>query len=244
MTSMASPSRSVVVVYAARGTTARSPSTARPRAPRPSAATRSATVAPSGSARVSSFTITVTCARRYRSAGSVTTTPVDSRRGGGLQGVAGLPPRADAAVERHGTRVPEGAKHRRRQRRDLAELAVEQDARRRIRQLLVHPQLELPARNVVCPGDMGCLVRIALAHVEDDELRVVLGDPLAHLLHRHERDLTRRLVEQLRDRLAARPVGPQRLGQVIGEVDAQRLHLRDEGGTVGLLESRVLGPLL
>src|SRR5437870_315303 len=60
MISTASPWRSTVAAYSARGTTARFTSTAIRRGPRPSAVTRSATVAPSLSSRGSSFTTTCT----------------------------------------------------------------------------------------------------------------------------------------------------------------------------------------
>src|SRR5207244_5339860 len=60
MISTASPSRSAVTPYSARGTTARFTSTAMRRGPSPSVATRSATVVPASIARGSPFTMTCT----------------------------------------------------------------------------------------------------------------------------------------------------------------------------------------
>ena len=61
----------------------------------------------------------------------------------------------------------------------------------------------------------------------------------AHLVHAHERDLARRLGEQLRDRLAAGAVRAQRLGQVVGHLDVEAAHQRDELGALVLLQARV-----
>src|SRR5206468_4095522 len=71
MISTASPSRSAVTSYSARGTTARFTSTAMRRGPSPSVATRSATVCQASIARGSPFTMTCT------------TSGDDSPRGGG-----------------------------------------------------------------------------------------------------------------------------------------------------------------
>ena len=90
------------------------------------------------------------------------------------------------------------------------------------------------------PGVVG----VALADVEHDELAAARPDALAQLLHRHERDPLRGLVEQLRDRLAAGPVGAQRLGQMIRHAEIEGAHLLDEGGAIALLEARIVGLLL
>src|SRR5439155_929398 len=92
MISTASPSRSAVRAYSARGTTARFTSSAMRRGPRPSAATRSATVAPASSARGSPFTMTCTTRRD------------DSPRGGGRQPTA--PALASTAASAIGNEEP------------------------------------------------------------------------------------------------------------------------------------------
>ena len=106
------------------------------------------------------------------------------------------------------------AQRRRGERRDPAELAAGEDARGRIGQLLVDAQLELAARQQARARDVAGLEGVLLAHVEDDEVVAAAVDARAQLGHAHERDVARRLGEQLRDRLAAAHVGAQRLGQV------------------------------
>src|SRR5690242_7341065 len=88
------------------------------------------------------------------------------------------------------------------------------------------------------------IVGVPLPDVEDDEAPVAVRDALPHLLHRHERDAPRGLVEQLRDGLAPGAVGAQRLGQMLGHLEAERAHLGDEGVALAVLKARVLGLLL
>ena len=64
-----------------------------------------------------------------------------------------------------------------------------------------------PRGHVPRAGDVARVVGVVLADVEHDEIAAPRADPVAQLLHRHERDAARGLVEQLRDRLAARPIG-------------------------------------
>src|SRR5204862_3292134 len=63
---------------------------------------------------------------------------------------------------------------------------------------------------------------------------------LPYLVHRHERDVARRLVEELRDGLPAGAVRAERLGEMLGHPEIQLAHLCDEGGALAPLETRVL----
>src|SRR5262245_44868550 len=161
-----------------------------------------------------------------------------------LDRVARLPPRLDAAVERDRPRVAHRPQRLRSERRDLPELAARDDARGRIGQRLIDAELELPPRQVPRAGDVARVVGVLLAHVEDDESRVVSRHPVPDLLHRHERDPPGRLGEQLGNRLPAGPVGPERLGQVVRHSEAEGPHLLDEALALALLQARVLGLLL
>src|SRR5947199_5407805 len=158
--------------------------------------------------------------------------------------MATLPPRLDPAVERHGACVAHRAQRGGSERRYLAELAVREDSRGRVGQLLVDAQLELPAREVASARHVARVVGVTLPDVENHEAPVAGRYAPLHFLHRHERDATRRLVEELGDGLTAGAVGAQRLGQMLGHLEAERAYLRDEGGVLALLEARVLCLLL
>src|SRR5439155_2849801 len=165
-------------------------------------------------------------------------------RGGALRRMTRLAPRLEPAVEGDGARVAHRAERGGGERRDLAELAVREDARGGIGQLAVDTELELTAWQMTRARHVPRVVRVPLADVQDHEAPIPGRDALLHLLHRHERDASRRLAEELGDRLAAGAVGAQRLGQVLGHPEAQLAHLRDEGGALAPLEARVLRLLL
>src|SRR4051794_5324992 len=105
----------------------------------------------------------------------------------------GFRPRVEAAVERDGAHVAHRPQRRRRERGDLAELAVRENADRRVRELLVDAQLELSARDVARARQMRLLEGVALADVEEDEIAAAAVEPIAELVERHERQAFRRL---------------------------------------------------
>src|SRR5215831_4849761 len=92
------------------------------------------------------------------------------RASGGLERQPTLAPRLHPAVERRRAQEAEIAQRRGRERRDLAELADRDDPRRRVGQLVVDAQLELTARQVTRAWNMTGRERVALAHVEHDDL--------------------------------------------------------------------------
>jgi hypothetical protein len=88
------------------------------------------------------------------------------------------------------------------------------------------------------------VVRVALAHVEHHQVGGAGRRARQHVLHRHERDLARGFVEELRDRLAAGAIRAQRLREVIRHPEAEGVHLVDERALLALLQARILGALL
>src|ERR1700761_5158196 len=87
----------------------------------------------------------------------------------GLQGVPGLPPGFHSTVQSHRALESHLAQGRGCQRRDTAEFATDKNSHRRIGQLVIDPQLQLPTWQQPRAGDVARFKRFALAHIEHDQ---------------------------------------------------------------------------
>src|SRR5580700_7971016 len=86
------------------------------------------------------------------------------------QWTSGITPGLHAAIERHRAHESHRPQGRRGKGGDPSEFAAHQYPPCRILQFVVDPQLELPARQVLGPGYMPRLVRVAFANIQHQDL--------------------------------------------------------------------------